>query len=86
MSVALVLASVVIVAAVLTGRSKDLITQSTVSGVERTATSVKISVADRIDSAAATLDVVKSKLTVSDAAFSEVALSAVRSTKTSTAL
>lgn len=77
MSVALVLASVVIVAAVLTGRSKDLITQSTVSGVERTARSVKISVDDRIDSAAATLDVVKSKLTVSDAAFSEVALSAV---------
>lgn len=77
MSVALVLTSVAIVAVVLTGRFKDVITQSTVSGVERTAKSVKISVNDRIDSAAATLDVIKSKLTVSDAAFSEVALSAV---------
>ena len=77
MSGALVLVSVTLVALVLTGRFKDVIIKSTVSGVERTAESIKISVNDRIDATATTLDALKSKLFVSDGEFSVVAASAI---------
>ena len=77
MSGALVLVSVTLVALVLTGRFKDVIIKSTVSGVERTAESIKISVNDRIDATATTLDALKSKLFASDGEFSVVAASAI---------